>query len=238
MANKGGGTKLKRQMAPNFWSIERKHSRFVPKVSPGPHSASSAYPLGVVLRDILKVCNTMHEANLIVIGRRVKIDGRICLDVNRGVGLMDVLEFNPTGEAFRFVAKDSDVLHPIPIPRKEATSKIAKISRKIKIKGGKLQYSFHEVKTTISEKEMNVGDSCILSLPELEIISRIKFEAGCSALITRGENAGVIGKVEDVREGIFSLPKRALISFGNRSVELPIDIVIPVGAQEPSITVR
>ena len=238
MANKGGGTKLKRQMAPNFWRIERKHNRFVLKVSPGPHSASSAYPLGVVLRDILKVCNTMHEAKIIVTGKRVKIDGRVCMDVNRGIGLMDVLEFNPTGEAFRFVAKDSDMLRPIPIPRQETTSKIAKVSRKVKIKGNKLQYGFHDGKTIISEKEMNVGDSCILSLPELEVTRRIKFETGCSALITRGENAGVIGKVEDVREGIFSLPKRALISIGNRSAELPVDIVIPVGAQEPAITVR
>ena len=62
MANKGGYTRLKRQMAPKFWKIERKHSRFVLKVHPGPHSKSTAYPLGVVLRDILKVCSTMREA--------------------------------------------------------------------------------------------------------------------------------------------------------------------------------
>jgi small subunit ribosomal protein S4e len=73
MANKGGGTKLKRQAAPNFWKIERKRSRFVLNVSPGPHSKSSSYPLGVVLRDILKVCRTMHEAKIIVKGRKVKI---------------------------------------------------------------------------------------------------------------------------------------------------------------------
>jgi small subunit ribosomal protein S4e len=84
---------------------------------------------------------------------------------------------------------------------------------------------------------MNVGDSCVVSLPELKVSSHIKFEKGCSALITRGENAGVIGKVEDVREGVFSLPKRALLSYGNKSVELPVDIVIPVGSEEPAIKV-
>ena len=41
MANKGGYTRLKRQMAPKFWKIERKHSRFVLKVHPGPHSKST-----------------------------------------------------------------------------------------------------------------------------------------------------------------------------------------------------
>jgi small subunit ribosomal protein S4e len=71
----------------------------------------------------------------------------------------------------------------------------------------------------------------------MKVTNRIKFEKGCSALVTRGENAGVIGRVEDVREGIFSLPKRALLSFGNRSVELPVDIVIPVVPEEPAIKV-
>jgi small subunit ribosomal protein S4e len=237
MANKGGGTKLKRQAAPNFWKIERKRSRFVLKVSPGPHSKSSSYPLGVVLRDILKVCRTMHEAKIIVKGRKVKIDGQICPDVNRAIGLMDVLEFIPSGEAFRFIAKDSDILRPVPISHQETKSKIAKISRKVKVRGGKLQYGFHDGKTITSDEEMNVGDSCILSIPEMKVTNRIKFEKGCSALVTRGENAGVIGRVEDVREGIFSLPKRALLSFANRSVELPVDIVIPVVPEEPAIRV-
>jgi len=237
MAKKGGGTRLKRQMAPNFWKIERKHSRFVLKASPGPHSKSTAYPLGVVLRDILKVCKTMQEAKKIVTSRKIKVDGRICPDVNRAIGLMDVLEFVPTGEAFRFIAKDSDVLRPVIIPPQEKASKIAKVSSKVKIKGGKLQYGFHDGKTIISDEVMNVGDSCVVSLPELKVSSHIKFEKGCSALITRGENAGVIGKVEDVREGVFSLPKRALLSYGNKSVELPVDIVIPVGSEEPAIKV-
>jgi small subunit ribosomal protein S4e len=179
----------------------------------------------------------MHEAKIIVKGRKVKIDGQICLDVNRAIGLMDVLEFIPSGEAFRFIAKNSDILRPVPISHQETKSKIAKVSRKVKVKGGKLQYGFHDGKTIISDEEMNVGDSCILSIPEMKVTNRIKFEKGCSALVTRGENAGVIGRVEDVREGIFSLPKRALLSFANRSVELPVDIVIPVVPEEPAIRV-
>ena len=237
MANKGGYTRLKRQMAPKFWKIERKHSRFVLKVHPGPHSKSTAYPLGVVLRDILKVCSTMHEAKKIVTAQKIKVDGRICSDVNTGIGLMDVVELVPTGEAFRFVAKDSEVLKPVAISNLEKTSKIAKVRSKVMIKGGKLQYGFHDGNTIISNDIMNVGDSCIVNLPDLKVLTHIKFERGCSALITRGENAGIIGKVEDIRDGVFSLPKRALLSYADRSVELPIDIVIAVGSEVPALKV-
>jgi small subunit ribosomal protein S4e len=84
---------------------------------------------------------------------------------------------------------------------------------------------------------MNVGDSCIIGLPELKIVSHIKFEKGCVALVTKGENAGVIGKVEDIRDGVFSLPKRALLSHGDRTMELPVEIVLAVGAEHPTIKV-
>lgn len=237
MANKGGYTRLKRQMAPSFWKIERKRSRFVLKIHPGPHSRSTAYPLGVVLRDILKVCSTMQEAKKIVTGKKVKIDGRICSDINFGIGLMDALEFIPTGEAFRFIPKDSGVLEPVGISGQEKTSKIVKIKNKMMINGGKLQYGFHDGKTIITSELMNVGDSCIISLPELKVMTHIKFEKGCSALITRGENAGIVGKVEDIRDGVFSLPKRVLLSYGDRSVELPADIVIAIESELPAIKV-
>ena len=52
----------------------------------------------------------MREAKKIVTAKKIKVDGRVCSDINYGIGLMDVLEFVPTGEAYRFVAKDSDVL--------------------------------------------------------------------------------------------------------------------------------
>jgi small subunit ribosomal protein S4e len=237
MANKGGYTRLKRQMSPNFWKIERKQSRFVLKVHPGSHSKSTAYPLGVVLRDMLKVCRTMREAKKIVTAKKIRVDGRVCTDINYGIGLMDVLEFVPAGEAYRFVAKDSDILTPVGISSEEMTSKIVKIKNKVIIKGGRLQYGFHDGKTIIAGEKMNVGDSCIISLPELKILSHIKFGKGCAALVTKGENAGVVGRVEAIRDGVFSLPKRALLSHGDRSMELPVEIVLVVGTEHPAIKV-
>lgn len=237
MANKGGRTRLKRQMAPGFWRIERKHGRFALKLHPGPHSGSTAYPLGTVLRDILKVCSTMQEAKKIATDKKVKVDGKIRSDINFGIGLMDVLEFAPTGEAFRFIAKDADVLKPVGISGQEKMLKIVKIKNKIMNKGGQLQYGFHDGKTIITSEPMNVGDSCIVSLPDLKVTTHIKLEKGCSALITRGENAGLIGKIEDMRDGVFSLPKRVLLSLGGRLVELPADIVIAVASEFPAIKV-
>ena len=98
MAKKGGDTRVKRQMAPAFWDIKRKESQFVLRVKPGSHSKHRAYPLGIVLRDVLKLASTMHEAERIVNGGKVKVEGIIIKYINFAIGLMDVLDVISTGK--------------------------------------------------------------------------------------------------------------------------------------------
>lgn len=237
MAKMGGDTRLKRQMAPTFWKIRRKDSQFVLRVRPGGHAKTKAYPIGIILRDVLKVANTMHEAANIVTAGKVKIDGSIRRDVNFGVGLMDVMELVTTGQVFRFVPKDSKLLVPLSINLEEKSEKMIKITSKVVTAGNRLSYGFHDGRTIISDRKMTVGDTCLVELLENKIIEHIRFEAGCMVLVTSGENAGSIGKVEDIRDGIFSLPKRALVSFAERSVELPVAIIMAIGSDKPLLQV-
>ena len=54
MGSIAGSKKLKRQMAPQFWGINRKEKRFVITVRPGSHSKNNSIPTAVLLRDTLK----------------------------------------------------------------------------------------------------------------------------------------------------------------------------------------
>jgi small subunit ribosomal protein S4e len=238
MAKMGGSTKLKRQMAPTFWNIKRKQGRFALKTKPGPHSKNKSYPLGIALRDILKVAHTMSEAAKIANTGKIKVDGVTRRHVNFGIGIMDVLELAPTGEAYRFVPREAHLLVPISITdENDKHVKIVKITSKGMTKGGRLQYGFHDGKTVLSDQNMKVGDTCVVQLPEVKITQHIKFEKGCMVLVMTGENAGKLGKIEDIRDGVFSLPKRALVSFAERSVELPVEAVIAVGSESPVVKV-
>jgi small subunit ribosomal protein S4e len=238
MAKMGRSTRLKRQMAPTFWSIKRKEGRFALKVNPGPHSKIKSYPLGIALRDVLKLAHTMAEATKIANTGKVKVDGVTRRSINFGIGAMDVLELVPNGQAYRFVPRESRLLVPISITdENEKTIKIVKITSKVMTGEGRLQYGFHDGKTLLSDERMNVGDTCVIQLPDVKINQHIKFERGCMALVMSGENAGNIGKVEDIRDGIFSLPKRALVSFAERSVELPVKAVMAIGSEAPVVKV-
>ena len=165
MGKKGGSTIVKRQLAPTFWDIKRKESRFVLRVRPGPYSKRKAYPLGIILRDILKVSTTMHEAEMIANTGVIKVDGVIRRDINFAVGLMDVVEIIPTGQAYRFIPKNSILLEPIIITPDENHVKLVRVTSKSTIKGRKLQYGFHDGKTLVSDRILMVGDSCLNKNP-------------------------------------------------------------------------
>lgn len=238
MAKMGGSTKLKRQMAPTFWNIKRKQGRFALKAKPGPHSKNKSYPLGIALRDILKLAHTMSEAAKITNTGKVKVDGVTRRSINFAIGVMDVVELAPTGQAYRFVPRESRLLVPVSITdENDRHVKVVKVTSKGMTKGGRLQYGFHDGKTLISDQNMDVGDTCVIELPDVKITQHIRFEKGCMVLVMSGENAGNLGKIEDIRDGVFSLPKRALVSFAERSVELPVKAVIAVGSESPVVKV-
>lgn len=237
MGKKGGDTRVKRQLAPTFWVIKRKESQFVLRVKPGPHPKHRAYPLGMVLRDVLKIASTMHEAERILKAGKVKVDGVVRYDSNLAVGLMDVIEL-ATGQSHRMVPKDSALLTSTAIEDSEKGVKLVRVASKTTIKGKKIQYGFHDGKTLISDQKLKVGDTCVIDLPKVQVKSHIAFEKGATALIITGENAGKVGKIEDIQDGIFSLPKRTLVSFENKSVELPVEMVMVVGKDKPVIKVN
>lgn len=236
MGKKGGDTRIKRQMAPTFWDIKRKQSRFVLRVKPGPHPKDRAYPLGMVLRDVIKVASTMHEAQNILNAGKVKVEGIVRRDPNLAVGLMDVIEL-AASQAYRLVPKGSVLLTALSIEDAEKNLKLIKITSKTTIKNNRIQYGFHDGKSLISDQNLKVGDSCVVELPDVKIQTHIPFEKDSTALIISGENAGNIGKIDDIKDGIFSLPKRALVSFGDRSVEIPVEKVMVVGTDRPVIKV-
>jgi small subunit ribosomal protein S4e len=206
------------------------------RVRPGPHPKNEAYPLGMVLRDALHITANAQESKIVLNAGKVKVDGVVRRDPNFAVGLMDVVETD-AGQSYRLVPKNSELLVPVPVEDAERGLKLAKITSKVTTKGKKLQYGFHDGKTLITDASMKVGDTCVLELPGAKIKDHIKFEKGAMALIITGENAGKTGRIEDIREGVFSLPTRALVTFEERSVELPVDMVMVVGQDKPMIKV-
>ena len=238
MVSIAGSKKLKRQMAPQFWGINRKSKRFVVTVKPGPHKKEFAIPTAVFLRDTLKIVNSLREAKSAIYGGRVKIDGVVRKSLHHAIGLMDVVELQDVSEVYRLVPTDGKILKPVKINESEKSKKIVRVASKTTIKDGKTQIGFHDGRSVISDTKVNVGDSCLIQVPDQKILEVLKLEKNAHVLVTRGVNAGQIGKVETIEPGTFILPKRILLSLGERKIEIPSDVVMVIGKEEPVIQIK
>ena len=238
MVSISGSKKLKRQMAPQFWGITRKDKRFVITVKPGPHKKNYAVPTAVFLRDMLKIVTSLREAKAAIYSGKVKIDGITRKSLHHAIGLMDVIELENVSDIYRLVPTEEKLLKPIKIKESEKTKKLVRVTSKTTINKGKLQIGFHDGRSIISDSDVSVGDTCLIQIPDQKILEVIKIEAGCQGLVTRGVNAGQIGKIETIEEGTFILPKRVVVILGERKIEIPADIIMSVGKEEPIIQLK
>jgi small subunit ribosomal protein S4e len=204
---------------------------------PGPHTRKFSYPIGVVLRDLLHVCSNIREVKRSLNKGLISVDGKMIRHPNFPIGLMDTLEIKPSNQSYRFVPSNGIPLFPIKINSDEKNLKLEKIKSKVTSKESLHQYCLHDGRTFLSKESYNVNDTCLIDLPKFGIKNHVQLKVGCTVIVTRGENAGNIGKVEEIKTGSFSLPKRVLVSMGEKTVELPVDIVMAIGVDSSLIQV-
>jgi len=232
-----GSKKLKRQMAPTFWGINRKEKRFVITVRPGSHPKNNSIPTAVLLRDTLKKVKTLREAKSSIYGGKVKVDGIIQKSLHHSIGLMDVVELEGITDVYRLVPNNGHLLEPIKINAAEKSKKLVKVKSKTTNKGGKMQLGFHDGRTIITDINANVNDTCLLQIPEQKILDVIKFEKNSRVIVTRGINVGRIGLINEIKQGTFTLPKRISLIIDDKTIEIPANITMVVGKEKPVIQI-
>jgi len=238
MGSIAGSKKLKRQMAPTFWGINRKEKRFVITVRPGSHSKNNSIPSAVLLRDTLKKVKTLREAKSSIYDGKIKVDGVIQKSLHHSIGLMDVVELEGITDIYRLVPKDGRILMPIKINTAEKSKKLVKVRSKTTNKGGKMQLGFHDGRTIITDVNASIDDTCIIQTPEQKILDVIKFEKNSQVIITRGINAGRVGVINEIKQGTFTLPRRITMLIDDKTIEIPANITMVVGKEKSVIQIR
>ena len=224
-------------MAPSYWGITRKNKRFVVTVKPGSHKKNQSIPTAVFLRDTLKIVSELREAKFAIYNGKVSVDGVTIKSIHHGIGLMDVVELDGIKEIYRLVPLSGTLLRPIIIQDVEKTKKLVIVKSKTTIKNGKTQIGFHDGRSLIDDTVVNVGDTCLMQIPEQKILDVIKLEKNSKGLIIQGINAGQIGDIKGIKEGTFILPKRVEIKIGERQIEIPANLVMPIGKDKPPIQI-
>jgi small subunit ribosomal protein S4e len=237
LAKKGGRNKLKRLSAPRQWDIERQEKRFIIKPSPGPYSMEKSYPLGVVIRDILRMVNGKRELRYVITNGQVLVDGTTRRSPSFPVGLFNVIEVPKEGVAVRLLPSP-DGLVPSRIAGDETRLKLCSISSKVKVRGGHIQYGFNDGRVITNDTlSLSPGDAVLMKVPEQTPVSSVKLGKKALGLVVSGDRAGQIGQVMDVHKGSITREKTVVLSLPGGETELPARLVFPVGTEKPVIGV-
>ena len=190
---------LKRLAMPRSWPLPRKTTVWVSKPKPGAHSLERGMPLNMVMRDVLGVATSNREVRHILNQGLVSIDGRVCKETRRSVGLMDVLTLGE--DNYRCVLDHKGRLRYRPIPASDASWKVCRIEGKTTIKGGKTQLNLHDGRNVIVDdaSAYSTNDALKLALPSQDILEHITFAEGTRCFLIGGVHVGTFA---DVREYI------------------------------------
>jgi small subunit ribosomal protein S4e len=193
---------------------DKKGSEWMIKAHPGPHPREMAIPLGVLLRDILKVARTGREVRRILTNRLVRVDGSVRVDEKFPVGLMDVVSFPESKKHYRLLLDSKGRLEPTEIKDAESASKTGKVVKKHTIKKGKINVTLHDGRNLVTDNHVKVGDSVVVSLPKAELKTHLKRDKGSKCLIVEGKHAGSIVSLKEIIQRKGGKPSEALVAKG------------------------
>ncbi|MHB8586021.1 MAG: 30S ribosomal protein S4e [Thermoplasmatota archaeon] len=227
---------VKRLSAPRSWHIARKTGGvFIAKPTPGAHAMETSLPLGVALRDSLKICGTLGEASRIVHQRDVLIDGKVAQSVKQPVGLMDLVQIPKLEQGYRVLLDRHGRITFVPVP--EQGFKLARIENKTTVAGGKVQLNLHDGRNVlVKEDAYHSGDSLKIKLPEQKILAHYKLAPGATAVIIGGKHSGEVVKVKEVEQKRSPAPNLVHVAAGSDEFATIKPYVFVVGTDKPEMT--
>jgi small subunit ribosomal protein S4e len=232
---------MKRLTAPRSWPITRKDKQWVTKPAPGAHALEESIPVNVVLRDLLKLCDTASEVRSILAEKSVLVDGKVATSLKQGIGLMDVMSIPKIKTSYRVLIDKRGKLNLVKIPEGKENWKLSRIENKTTVTGGKTQLNLHDGRNLLVEKDdYHSGDVLKIEIPSQKILDVYRLAKGSYVLITSGSHVGQIGIIEEYvitrltsenlvkfKDGT-STTKSNIFVIGNKTaeVDLPEEAVV------------
>lgn len=189
---------------------------------------------------MLSLGKTRKETKRIVSDGKVLVDKRPVFSDNCAVGLADLIEMPDAGLNYRLFPSQKGLMLQ-PIGEQESGFKLCRIENKKVLRNGNIQLNLHDgsnlfvkVADAKNPKEdvYETLDTLKISLPDKQILERIKMKQKDFAVITSGKNAGKHGRIVELETAEGKRRRNALVTIddgrGNRYQTI-LDFVFALG---------
>ncbi len=228
---------MKRLNAPKTLKIHRKERVWTIRTSPGPHALKESIPLGLIVRDYLKLTDTLKETKNVLSNREVSVDGKIVKNHKYSCGLMDVVSINNLKKDYRILFDRRGKLILIPIKADNAKWKLCRIENKKIVKEKQTQLNLHDGQNKIVKKdEYKTGDVLKINFENKKIDDVYKFEKGAVSMIIGGRHIGEIANIDEIQTTVSSKSNLTKMKGYTEFTTLQKH-VFPIGKNKPSIEI-
>jgi len=182
---------------------------------------------------------------MICMEKHVKVDGKVRTEPNFPAGFMDVVEIPKAGDSFRllFDSKGRFTLHRI--SEEEAKYKLCRVRQQ--------ELTLKKVPTVVThdgrtirypDPDAKVHDTVKIDLATGKIAAVLKFEAGKTAMVTKGRSTGCVGVIvrveshpgsfdiavmRDATGKTFTTRKENVFVIGHTTGDAATEISLPKG---------
>jgi small subunit ribosomal protein S4e len=192
-------------------------------------------PLGLILRDMLHVCDTAREARHILNTRKVLVDGRVVTDPAFPVGLMDVLSLGEAKAHYRMMVSGRGRMTLVGVEGADATWKLCRIEDKTTVRGGKTQLNLHDGRNLLLAKDQyKPGTTLKIQVPSQKILGHYDLAPGAVSFISGGQHVGEIARVDAVR--LTRNPRANVVTF-REGFSTDVDKVFVIGKDAPEVRI-
>jgi small subunit ribosomal protein S4e len=192
---------LKRSSIERSWPLPKKGTKYLLKAHPG-KKAEISMPLGIMIRDVMKIAGTRKEVKSMLHSKEVSVDGKIITEEKFPVGIFDIMCIKKLNKNFMITLNENGKIGLDEISDKETGQKICKVIGKKVLKKGISQINCIDGRNFISKEKLSTNDSVIIDLKESKISKVLPLKAGAEILITGGEHIGEKGKIIEKNEKI------------------------------------
>ena len=124
---------LKRLAAPRTIRLHRKEKTWTIKPSPGPHPLEKSISLGLIIRDYLKLCDSLKEAKRIIFNEEILVDNHIRKNYKFPCGFMDIISIPKKKKYYRIIYDKAGKLTLTPISSKETEWKLCRCTNALNL---------------------------------------------------------------------------------------------------------
>ncbi len=218
----------KRLSVPKSWPVERKTETFTAKAGAGPHGESGV-PLVVVLRDVLGYVDDTSEAQYAINTDGVLVNGGSVGDVNRPIGMFDILAFPERDEHYRVFPDEGGRLGLTPIDADAADSKLSKVEDNTTVSGGQTQLNLHDGTNLLVEEDVYSGDdSIVVDNESNDVVAHFEYGEGALVTAVAGQHAGDIGRIDEISVQPGSADNTVYVETADGSFETVEEYVVVI----------